>query len=220
MNAERLVASVRRRAPAGSCVAGGLLASAPNDALFPEEERQTQRAIPIRRAQFRAGRSYARAALAALGCAPVPLPRGRAGPEWPPGFCGSIAHSGPICLAVVAARARFPMIGVDIERATPIAEEALALILAPEERADPPMTGEAVMQLFAAKEASYKLASGLGLDPPELRAMRARRIGAELLEIRSAADFVAHVRHGAAQAYVFAIATPLLSSVAHGGLRA
>ena len=112
------------------------------------------------------------------------------------------------------------MIGVDIEKAAPIAEEALELILAPEERAGPRMTREAVTQLFVAKEASYKLASGLGLDPPELRAMRARRIGAELLEVRSTTDFVAHVRHGAAQAYVFAIATPPLLRAASGGFRA
>jgi phosphopantetheinyl transferase len=220
MNAERLVASVRRRAPAGCCAAGGLVSSAPNDTFFAEEERPAPGAVPMRRAQFLAGRGYARAALGALGCAPVALPRGQAGPEWPPGYCGSIAHSGPICLAVVASRARVPMIGVDIERAAPIAEEALALILAPEERAGPPMTREAITQLFVAKEASYKLASGLGLDPPELRAMRVRRIGTELLEVRSDTDFVAHVRHGAAQAYVFAIATPPLSFVAYGGLLA
>jgi phosphopantetheinyl transferase len=215
MDAERLVASVRRQAPAGACVTGGLISLKSNcGEFFVEEACQMARAFPRRRSQFQAGRAYARAALNALGCPPVSLLRGPRGPDWPPGYCGSIAHSGPICLAVVASRANFSMIGVDIERAAPIAEEAFKLILAPQERAAPPLRPEAVTQLFVAKEASFKLASGLGLDPPELRAMRVRRIGEELLEVHSDDGFVAHVRHGAAQGYFFAIATPPLRNFA------
>ena len=74
------------------------------------------RAVPKRREEFRTGRGYARAALAALGCAPCPIPIGESRqPVWPNGFLGSISHTGHICVSVVGRSKNFSGLGLDLE---------------------------------------------------------------------------------------------------------
>ena len=65
----------------------------PGVTLFPEEEDAVARAVDKRRQEFTTARACARAALASLGFAPVPIVRGPGGaPPWPPGVVGSLTH--------------------------------------------------------------------------------------------------------------------------------
>jgi 4'-phosphopantetheinyl transferase EntD len=65
----------------------------PGTGLFPEEITLVARATEKRRREFTAGRECARAALAGLGLAAVPILRGyRGAPQWPDGVVGSITH--------------------------------------------------------------------------------------------------------------------------------
>lgn len=117
---------------------------------FPGEEIA---AVAARLAEFRAGRVAARLAMAELGLPPVPVPmqRDRA-PLWPMGLCGSITHSGTLCLAAVARR---PLrgLGLDLEPATPLEDDLRDIVLRPEERDAAP---DLAKLIFCAKEAAYK----------------------------------------------------------------
>jgi enterobactin synthetase component D len=113
------------------------------------------RAVPRRRAEFIAGRTCARAALAAAGGDPAhDLPIGplRA-PQWPAGFVGSITHAAGFAAAAVAPSSRSRGLGIDLERTlSPTDVERLAATLAhPGELALASLTA-----LFAAKEALFK----------------------------------------------------------------
>ena len=114
--------------PRGAACAGGGLLSLSDAPLFPVEETSVAHAVPKRRTEFRTGRAYARAALAALGCAPAPIPVGESRqPLWPNGFLGSISHSGPWvgCAAVRCGRVGFDVeMGSGERIATFVAREA------------------------------------------------------------------------------------------------
>lgn len=124
--------------------------------LWPEERPAIAGAVPHRLAEFSAGRQAARAALAALGHAPIALPMGpdRA-PLWPAGIAGSISHAAGIAVAV--ARHGLPL-GVDVEADAPLPEDLWPVITSAEERdhLPPGDTGHRVRQVFAAKEALFK----------------------------------------------------------------
>jgi 4'-phosphopantetheinyl transferase EntD len=85
-------------------------------ALIAEEASLEVGATPSRVREIRAGRATARRAMQNLGTEPLPLFADANGaPLWPPGLCGSLAHSATQ-IAVIAARLRhFRSVGVDIE---------------------------------------------------------------------------------------------------------
>lgn len=141
------VAALRAILPAGVVVAGGRVAAL-DTALWPGEGLPAA-ARPLRRAEFAAGRSAARAALAAAGLPPVALPRDNRGlPMWPEGITGCITHAGGWALAAVT---RLPAgLGIDAEQAD--ATLPLADIATAEEAA----AGPDPIRLFSAKEAAYK----------------------------------------------------------------
>ena len=129
----------------------------PLGAEFPEPRRR----------EFIAGRLAAQAALARLGESALV---GRCGyaPVWPPGFCGSISHSGGIAVAVAASTRRWRALGVDLEAApapdvVPTLRRAFAAAewQACGESRDPGVWARA----WAAKEAAWKCASALGVAP-------------------------------------------------------
>lgn len=128
--------------------------------LWDEEAAAVARAIPKRRAEFAAGRSAARAAMAEIGIAPVAIPQGRdRAPIWPSGLAGSIAHCDTCCIAAVALHGHHAALGVDIEPATPLASDLIEVICTPAERAwlvDQSDPGLAAKVIFSAKEAVYK----------------------------------------------------------------
>jgi len=154
------------------------------DGLWPGEAAAVAGAVPQRRAEFAAGRSAARLALAQLGLPPVALPMGAdRAPLWPGGICGAISHAAGLALAVVA---RDRAVGVDLEPDAPIAPDLWDSLCAPGELQRLPLEGrgQAVTRVFVAKEAVFKA------QRPEARAM----FGFDAVEIALAGDsFDAHL---------------------------
>jgi 4'-phosphopantetheinyl transferase EntD len=117
---------------------------------------------PDRRAQFIAGRTLARVALARLGIASAALPRTAAGaPLWPRGCVGSITHCGSgadaWCGVVVARTANRRGLGLDAEPDEPLAPGLLPRVLGPADRmADNGGDGALAKVVFSAKESVYK----------------------------------------------------------------
>lgn len=130
--------------------------------LHPAEAEHVARAVPKRVAEFAAGRTCARAALAEFGVREFTL---RAAPDrqplWPEQFIGSITHTAGFCAAAVAPRASMLAIGLDTEIVGAPTEDIWPTIARPEELAwlqslpaiERPA---AITLLFAAKEALYK----------------------------------------------------------------
>lgn len=138
----------------------GCRAIAPGDecALTAAELAPIARAVtPVRRASG-AARILARALLAELGApADVELPRLASGaPRWPAGFAGSLAHDDEFAVAAVAPDRLLQGVGIDVEPAAPLPEDALALIAT--RREQDRLNGDLVAArlLFCMKEAVYK----------------------------------------------------------------
>jgi 4'-phosphopantetheinyl transferase EntD len=108
----------------------------PDIALFPEEEALLVRAVDKRRREFATARGCARRALADLGVAPAPIPRGERGaPRWPPGIVGSITHCAGYRAAAVARAADIVTIGLDAEPNEPLPDRVIGAVSLPGERA-------------------------------------------------------------------------------------
>ena len=126
-------------------------------ALLPAEQTAVATAIPKRQAEFAAGRAAARAAMAQLGGAPLPILKGAdRAPVWPEGWQGSISHKDTLC---AAGATRLPLtFGIDIEEATPLKEELIPTICDETELSGvPPMARSlTAKRIFSAKEAAYK----------------------------------------------------------------
>jgi 4'-phosphopantetheinyl transferase EntD len=134
----------------------------PCGALFPEEQALVARAVEKRRREFAQGRACARRVLGELGFAPAPLLAGEMRePLWPAGVVGSISHDRVLCAAIVARRADFAGVGIDVEPDEPLDESVAARIWSPEEAASALASGvvplaSAAKLVFSAKEAVYK----------------------------------------------------------------
>ena len=127
------------------------------DDLWDVKNPAMARAIPKRRYEFAAGRRAARAAMVSLGLPPAAIPQGSdRAPVWPAGITGSIAHCDQVCIAVVSQNHR--SIGIDIEPATPLADDLIPLICTGAEQAwlSETARGHLAKQIFSAKEAVYK----------------------------------------------------------------
>ena len=137
--------------------------------LFPGEEFLVANAVPSRRAEFTAGRTCARAALRSLGLPDVAiLADERRAPLWPDGVVGSITHGAGLTAAAVAWRRDIGMLGIDVEQAGDLDDDA-AIVVTPEEhqRASNELGTDAGRVLFSAKESVYKAwypATGRWLD--------------------------------------------------------
>ena len=145
--------------------------SPPADALglFPAEEAALQTAGPRRRAEFAAGRSCARAALATLGVPAGPIPPGPAGqPQWPAGVTGSITHCTGYQACAVARTTDVAAIGIDAEPDAALQAGLIGKVATGQERAwisrhaaAPPGSAPPGVcwdrLLFSAKEAACKL---------------------------------------------------------------
>ena len=148
--------------------------AAPDDLLFPEEEKVIAHAVPARRREYRAVRSCARACLGRLGYPPAPILPGVGGaPMWPAGVQGSMTHCAGYAAAAVGSESRISAIGIDAEPDMPLPDGVLDLIATPAERdhlaaiQPEPDSPNWDQLLFSAKEAVYKtvaaprLATGL-----------------------------------------------------------
>jgi 4'-phosphopantetheinyl transferase EntD len=128
--------------------------------LLPEEVEALGVVAERRRREFAAGRNCARAALRALGNAPVPVLRGsQRQPIWPLGIVGSISHCHGYCAAVVARGERYAAIAVDAEVHDPLPPEVISLVVANEREWLRTRSGDNVhwdRLVFSAKESVYK----------------------------------------------------------------
>ena len=129
---------------------------------------QLSRAVPGRRFEFVAGRLCAQQALKMAGysgTAEVTVDERRA-PVWPPGYTGSIAHGIGRAWAMVASKAHYRALGIDLEEVvTPAtALQLSSSVLRPEEREwarTTTLSHEQFLSLaFSAKESLFKC-----LDP-------------------------------------------------------
>jgi 4'-phosphopantetheinyl transferase EntD len=131
------------------------------DALFPIEREAVARAVAKRTREFSTGRLCARAAMAALGVPPHPVPVGpQREPVWPDGLVGTISHGGELCLAAVSRKDDLLALGIDLEVGDPLDPEIRGLICTPDELRGAPAWGAAGVDphklVFSAKEALYK----------------------------------------------------------------
>ena len=109
--------------------------------------------VSARRVEFAAGRSAARAAMAALGLPPLPILMGAdRAPVWPGGVTGTITHCAGACLALAGRAADWRGLGLDAEPLVPLEAGLWPLILGPDEEGD----GLQALRSFVAKEAAYK----------------------------------------------------------------
>ncbi len=123
-----------------------------------------------RRREYRCGRHHARHALSLAGAPPAPILRDDEGiPLFPPGFQGSITHTGKeSTFAVAAVLPGAQRIGIDAEILRELPEDMVAHILSDRERkilgddlsgeVSPILAREGLRSLlgFSAKEAYYK----------------------------------------------------------------
>lgn len=115
-----LVVALQSQLPDSISIAGGPILSA-RGPLFPNEETAIGNAAPARRAEFVAGRTFARQALSSLGLPPAPIPRASdRRPIWPQGYVGSISHSRTMCICLAANQQSQVALGIDVESLVPL----------------------------------------------------------------------------------------------------
>jgi 4'-phosphopantetheinyl transferase EntD len=131
--------------------------------LFPEEEALVAGAVDSRRRSFATTRACARRALAQLGVAPAPIPRGEHGePRWPTGVVGSMTHCTGYRACAVSWSREVVALGIDAEPDQPLPPRVAGRIARPEEEvrlrelaaADPTVHWDRL--LFSTKESVYK----------------------------------------------------------------
>lgn len=156
-----IAARIASLMPPGVVFAGGAIGDG-QQPLYPVEEAAIRKAVQKRRAEFRAGRTFARAALHELGVAAAPIPAGSDRvPVWPPGVTASITHDDTFCGVMAARTADFAAVGIDVDSADPLDADLIGAICGAAElehgavlraslRVDFPKL------IFCAKESTYK----------------------------------------------------------------
>lgn len=129
--------------------------------LLPEEEVLVHSAVPARRAEFAAGRTCARRALAALGISSQPILSGPdREPIWPQGIVGSITHCDGYRAAGVARSGNDRWLGIDAEPNNPLPEGVIDLVASRYETESAARISKRIPNwdrlLFSAKESVYK----------------------------------------------------------------
>lgn len=123
--------------------------------LFPQEQAAVSRAMGKRHAEFAAGRSLARTALAQIGHPPCAIPQTGRAPLWPVGVVGSITHNDVYVAACAARQHACAGIGIDIEAVGRVTDSIESRILTAEEIGDTTIADSRTLR-FACKEAVYK----------------------------------------------------------------
>lgn len=104
--------------------------------LLGTEAEEVSRAVDKRRREFTTARWCARRALAGLGVAPVPVPRGERGaPVWPDRIVGSLTHCQGYRAAAVARDTDLRSLGIDAEDHLPLPDGVLDMVASEAERA-------------------------------------------------------------------------------------
>jgi 4'-phosphopantetheinyl transferase EntD len=171
-SADPILDWLRPLLPAGSALAAGPI-GAPAPSPYPAEEAAVAWAVDKRRFEFRAGRAYARQALAELGGPNAAVGRGPGGdPIWPAGFTGSITHTDDLAAAVAARTGDVRAIGLDVEDDAPLETTLTGVVCRPDELAAAAAAGppelDAAKRLLVCKEAFIKLNHSLTATLAEL----------------------------------------------------
>lgn len=151
--------------PKISCVA--LSAEDPQNYVLHEEEQKdlSGNEVERRRAEFISGRAAANRAILKLGLSsPGPVRRGVLGePIWPEGIVGSITHSHPWTIAVVARCNDITSLGIDLECVSRLSKQDISeeICTSAEHRwtAAQRDSSVALGKIFSGKEALYKALS-------------------------------------------------------------
>jgi 4'-phosphopantetheinyl transferase EntD len=192
---------------------GGGIADVQGD-LSPAEAALSQDYHPKRRAEFQAGRLYARQAMAALGEPDHELLIGpNRAPLWPAGVVGTISHADTVCGAIVAPASSVRNIGFDLDADTPLAERLVPRICTPGELAwldGRPDRLALAKQVFGIKESLYKVyapltGSFLGFQEATIQLDEAGGTFEAKVINPERPPLVAHGRYGQANGHVFAI---------------
>ena len=130
-------------------------------ALYPDEARHLQRAVPKRAEEFAAGRLCARLLLHEFGIHNFAIEVGsHRQPVWPETLVGSITHTTGFCVAVIAPKHRLRSVGIDTEITGSVKTELWRGICTPAETTwlgSLPQSEQlaAATLIFSAKEAFY-----------------------------------------------------------------
>jgi 4'-phosphopantetheinyl transferase EntD len=139
----------------------------PAPEILPEEAELVANAVAKRKNEFARGRALARDALSRLGIHGFALlPGPERAPIWPSGVVGSVTHTQGMCAVAVAEAARYPGLGIDVERALPLPPQLVERVCRPDETSRLATLGElepltAARLVFSAKEAAYKCQFGI-----------------------------------------------------------
>ncbi len=150
-------AAIAAIAPKGVRVGCRIIRQGDEAQLLPDEARSiTSRHVAARRASG-AARWIAHQLLAELGVTDCAVLREASGaPIWPGGVTGSLAHDERMAVAAVAPAAEIDCLGIDVEPATPLPDDIVALVARDAEMSgmgNQPLSGRL---LFSIKEAVYK----------------------------------------------------------------
>ena len=183
----RVASALRSLFPRDVATAAERIVPASTSPLWPEEHAAVAGAVPLRLAEFVAGRTAARRVLEMLDHPAQALPMG---PDraaiWPKGIAGSIAHAAGYA---VAAGRRGAALGVDIEEDAEIPPELWNIICDADElfQVGQVQTGRLVRQIFCAKEAVFK-----AQDPARRAMFGHHTMRITLAETRFDAQFLAN----------------------------
>lgn len=143
------------------------LIKAAHGPLMAEELSLVDGTAPTRQREIVAGRVLARSVMTDLGLAEAPITQSSSGaPVWPPGLCGSIAHSATHVAVAIAPTSSIRSVGIDIEDGRNLdsaakeigeADEISCLMSHPLAKGG----DGAARLLFSAKEALFKCQSVL-----------------------------------------------------------
>jgi 4'-phosphopantetheinyl transferase EntD len=144
-------------APPGISLGCRTIRAGDEDLLLPDERRAvTTRDLEARRASG-AARHLARGFMADLGHPVVAIGRERSGqPVWPAGVVGSLAHDCVMAVAAVASRSAAVSLGIDVEPAEPLPDDAVPLVMTAGDEPGTESRHLAGRIVFAAKEAIHK----------------------------------------------------------------
>jgi len=185
--------------------------------LTPAEDALSQDYHPKRRAEFRAGRLYARQAMTALGLPDRELLIGpNRAPLWPAGVVGTLSHADTICGAILAPASNLRGLGFDLDTDAPLAERLVPRICTPEELVwldGRPDRLALAKQVFGIKESLYKVyspltGSFLGFQEATIRLDEAGGTFEARVINPERPPLTAHGRYGQAGGHVFAICVP------------
>jgi 4'-phosphopantetheinyl transferase EntD len=171
---------------------------------------------PKRLAEFRAGRVYARRAMAAMGEPghELLIAASRA-PVWPANLVGSISHGGAVCGAIVAPARSIRALGFDVDADTPLPERLASRICTPDEftwLAAYPCDRRLKMAktIFCMKESFYKAyatvtAGFLGFQDARVRINEGKGTFEAQVISPDFAPLLAHGRYGDAGGHMFSL---------------